>query len=112
MSTLQIPQNRNTTISIQIENGDEPYHLENGDKVVFGVKKHYNNNYYLIYAETTEEQGDTGVYTINLTAEETNIPNLYAFYDVAIIQQYGTILTVIPCTECVICPSIVKGEEE
>lgn len=97
------------TIIITDNNGDN-YTLKDGEELKFGVKQYDDETEYIIYKSLSaaDLSPDEKGYNLALTMTDTNINVGYYHYDVA-IQQNGQLTTVIPYTDFVVKPSIVRG---
>lgn len=107
-NTIYIYQSRFIPFNIEIVNDGEPYHISSGEKIAFGIKKKPNDTTYIIYKEIQQEQGNTGIYSFNLTTDETNIDCGDYHYDIAIITSDNEYLFVLESSRLCVKHSIVK----
>ena len=104
-------QNRIFSIAVQILDDDEPYKLQSGERIVFGVKKHPANSEYIISKELTSSNYDTetNVYITTLSSGEMNIDAGIYYYDVALRYPSGELEKVIGCNEFRVEDSVVRS---
>lgn len=78
------------TLKLEDNNGD-PYVLKDGEKAIFGVKKHSNENEpYMIKKVIDSTTEIEGVYPFILTADDTNISEGRYFYDLGVELEDGS----------------------
>ena len=89
---------------------DEPYTLESGDKIRFGVRNVSGGNK-LIYKELTSSDEVDGKYPLKLTPENTNInPGRY-LYDVSLQTSDGDLYDIVPADYFIVKDSVTfKGD--
>lgn len=75
--------------SIQYEDG-QPYLLQQGDVIRFGVKSAAESNNYIIFKTLTMADEENGKYPLTLTPEDTNIPAKRYFYDASLELADGS----------------------
>ena len=84
--SLKLSQGETITLTIELkdENG-EPYELEQGETIIFGVKKDITSTTYSIKKQLTVIDEETaGQYILNLSDQDTNITAGRYFFDVGI----------------------------
>ena len=102
---------RTVPLVISVEDVDgEPYTLESGDKIRFGVRNVSGGNK-LIYKELTSEDEIDGEYPLTLTPENTNItPNRY-LYDVSLQLSSGELYDIVSADYFIVKDSVTyKGD--
>ena len=73
------------------DNNGDPYVLKDGEKAIFGVKKHSNENEpYMIKKVIDSTTEIEGVYPFILTADDTNISEGRYFYDLGVELEDGS----------------------
>ena len=93
---IEIQQGRTLSVVISVEDADnEPYTLESGDKIRFGVRNVSGGNK-LIYKELTSSDEVDGTYPLELTPEDTNIVVGRYLYDVSIQLADGSLYDILP----------------
>lgn len=107
--TLTAIRGTTTEFSVTITDANgNPYTLESGDVVRFGVKAEAGDDAYLIKKEVTE--GTDGVVIFTLAPEDTIglEPGWYK-YDVG-LQAQSDYFNVIPYSRFVVAPNVTKKE--
>ena len=74
---------------------NNPYTLESGDKIRFGVRNVSGGNK-LIYKELTSADEVDGTYPLELTPEDTNITPGRYLYDISIQLADGSLYDILP----------------
>lgn len=108
---LTTQKGRTLSVVISVEDADgEPYTLESGDKIRFGVRNVSGGNK-LIYKELTSEDEIDGEYPLTLTPENTNItPNRY-LYDVSLQLSSGELYDIVSADYFIVKDSVTfKGD--
>ena len=97
-------------VAITDEEG-EPYALESGEVLRFGIKKSANDATYIKELEATSSDVDEdGAYPFALTPSDTiNLPFGTYSYDVG-LQSGSAYYNIIPASEFVIATNITKWE--
>ena len=109
---LSIYQGSTLNLTITIEGADEqPYLLQTGDKMRFGVKYIENGGSYLIYKELTSSDEVDGEYPLTLTPENTNIAVGRYLYDVSLQTSDGDLYDIVPADYFIVKDSVTfKGD--
>lgn len=118
MVNLKLPRGSTMTLLVKVRtaNGD-PYSLESGDILYFGVKRFPEHKHYVIEKTYTNADYDqtTGGYLVKITPEETQdfVFDDY-WYDVAVQLANGDFYQIIPTSPLTILKNIVAkpAEEE
>lgn len=93
---LTTQKGRTLSVVISVEDADnEPYTLESGDKIRFGVRNVSGGNK-LIYKELTSSDEVDGTYPLELTPEDTNIVVGRYLYDVSLQTSDGEMYDIVP----------------
>lgn len=109
---LSIYQGSTLNLTITIEGADEqPYLLQTGDKMRFGVKYIENGGSYLIYKELTSSDEVDGEYPLELTPEDTDISPRRYYYDVSLQLADGSLYYIVPADYFIVKKSVThKGD--
>lgn len=87
---------RTVPLVISVEDADgEPYTLESGDKIRFGVRN-VSGGSKLIYKELTSADEVDGTYPLELIPEDTNITPGRYLYDISIQLADGSLYDILP----------------
>lgn len=98
------------TLKLEDNNGD-PYVLKDGEKAIFGVKKHSDENEpYMIKKVIDSTTEIEGVYPFILTADDTDIEEGRYLYDVGIQSTDGIFQKSIRAFNFLIDKSITRKE--
>lgn len=110
---LEIVRGTTKNLFITItDNSGEYYTLQNGDKIIFGIKSHYTNSNYDIYkiADISNKQGENN-YLISLSPADTiNLEAGRYYYDVGLQTADGDYYMIIECDICCIKPAVTQKE--
>lgn len=110
---MRITTRKGGTLSITISIGDvddDPYTLESGDKIRFGVRNVSGGNK-LIYKELTSSDEVDGEYPLTLTPENTNIDVGRYLYDVSLQTSDGDLYDIVPADYFIVKDSVTfKGD--
>lgn len=97
-------------LSIEDEKGEQ-YTLQDGEKIIFGVKSNAENSDYDIVKTLTSADMVDNAYTIKLIPADTAELAFGRYYfDIGLQTADGDYYMVIPCSQCVILPAITKKE--
>lgn len=97
-----IPKNKTTK---------QPYILQAGDKIRFGVKPSFGGNYVILKKLTSADEIN-GRYPFVLTAEDTNIPAQRYYYDCSIELSDGFVFDISTPDYFIVKDSVThKGDE-
>lgn len=110
-TNLIIQRGTTKIINIVIYNDDDTiYALENGDKLIFGVKKSLSATDYAIKKVSTSDSKDGDGY--NITLEPADTQNLLGnyLYEVALQTASGEHYIVIDCSEFVVTNTLTQKE--
>ena len=83
---ISITRGRTYIFDIVVIDDDNPYVLQEGEKIIFGIKKFYTDAVYL-YKKiiTLEDSTDTGVYSLKIEPKDTQyLPCVDYCYDVGL----------------------------
>lgn len=103
---LRLPQNRYFEEVITLKDGDEPYMLITGEKIILGVKQCGKKSVYLLKKELAYSQASGG-YPMILTTAETSLPEGVYCYDVALCRNSGELEPLIDQSKLEIVRSVV-----
>lgn len=108
---LTIQKGRTLSVVISVEDADgNPYTLDSGDKIRFGVRNVSGGNK-LIYKELTSEDEVDGEYPLTLTPENTNIVVGRYLYDVSLQTSDGDLYDIVPADYFIVKDSVTfKGD--
>lgn len=110
---MKITTQKGRTISLVISVDDadnEPYTLESGDKIRFGVRNVSGGNK-LIYKELTSSDEVDGEYPLTLSPENTNIAVGRYLYDVSLQTSDGDLYDIVPADYFIVKDSVTfKGD--
>lgn len=107
---------RGTTndLSLNIENEKgEQYTLQDGEKIIFGVKENAENSDYNIVKTLTSADADVvdGICTIKLTPTDTAELSFGRYYfDIGLQTANGDYYMIVPCDEFYICKAVTQKE--
>lgn len=105
---------RGTSVSLMVQIRDEEgmlYELQEGDKLIFGVKQNPNNKSYSLKktADSTAKTDDG--YIINLAPEDTaNLPFGKYVFDVGLQTAEGNFYMVVECDSLIIDTAVTSKE--
>lgn len=110
---IKIVKNRTEFIQIYLEDASEnPYDLQEDESVVFGVKENPNDQFYVIYKKLHREDGENGVYNIEITPEDTEWMNNDVYvYDIVLFSNEQRVYTVVPISKLYLIKNVVDGGE-
>ena len=108
---ITMQKGRTLSVVISVEDADgEPYTLESGGKIRFGVRNTSGGNK-LIYKELTSEDEVDGEYPLTLTPENTNIAVGRYLYDVSLQTSDGDLYDIVPADYFIVKDSVTfKGD--
>ena len=108
---LTTQKGRTLSVVISVEDADgEPYTLESGDKIRFGVRN-VSGGSKLIYKELTSEDEVDGEYSLTLTPENTNIAVGRYLYDVSLQLSSGELYDIVSADYFIVKDSVTfKGD--
>ena len=108
---LTTQKGRTLSVVISVEDADnEPYTLESGDKIRFGVRNVSGGNK-LIYKELTSSDEVDGEYPLTLTPENTNIDVGRYLYDVSLQLSSGELYDIVSADYFIVKDSVTfKGD--
>ena len=105
---------RGTTndLSLNIENEKgEQYTLQDGEKIIFGVKENVENSDYNIVKTLTSADVVDGICTIKLTPTDTAELAFGRYYfDIGLQTATGDYYMIVPCDEFYICKAVTQKE--
>lgn len=110
---IEIQQGRTKYLTVSPKNKatKQPYVLQTGDKIRFGVKPTFGGNYVILKKLTSADEIN-GRYPFVLTAEDTNIPAQRYLYDCSIELSDGFVFDISPPDYFIIKDSVThKGDE-
>lgn len=109
--TITTQKGRTISLVISVDDADnEPYTLESGDKIRFGVRNVSGGNK-LIYKELTSSDEVDGEYPLTLTPENTNIAVGRYLYDVSLQTSDGDLYDIVPADYFIVKDSVTfKGD--
>lgn len=108
---ITIQKGRTLSVVISVEDVDgEPYTLESGDKIRFGVRNVSGGNK-LIYKELTSSDEVDGEYPLTLTPENTNIAVGRYLYDVSLQTSDGDLYDIVHADYFIVKDSVTFKEE-
>ena len=87
---IEIYQGRTLYRTIRIKADGQPYTLQSGEKILFGVKRGKWSGEYLIFKTLTSNDEIGGGYPLVLTPEDTDILTGYHKYDVGVALSDGS----------------------
>ena len=97
-------------LSIEDENGEQ-YTLQDGEKIIFGVKENAENSDYNIVKTLTSADVVDGICTIKLTPTDTAELAFGRYYfDIGLQTADGDYYMVVPCDEFCVCKAITAKE--
>lgn len=98
------------SLTIEDENG-EPYILNDGEKIIFGVKSNAENSEYNIVKILTSADVVDGAYIIKLAPEDTkNLLTERYYCDIGLQTAEGDYYMIIPCCNFYIDKAITQKE--
>lgn len=108
---ITVQKGRTLSVVISVDDADgEPYTLESGDKIRFGVRNVSGGNK-LIYKELTSSDEVDGEYPLTLTPENTNIAVGRYLYDVSLQTSDGDLYDIVPADYFIVKDSVTfKGD--
>lgn len=108
---LTIQKGRTIPMVISVEDADdEPYTLESGEKIRFGVRN-VSGGSKLIYKELTSADEVDGTYPLELTPEDTNIAVGRYLYDVSLQLSSGELYDIVSADYFIVKDSVTfKGD--
>ena len=109
--TITVQKGRTLSVVISVDDADgEPYTLESGDKIRFGVRNVSGGNK-LIYKELTSSDEVDGKYPLELTPEDTAIvPGRY-LYDVSLQTSNGELYDIVSADYFIVKDAVThKGD--
>lgn len=109
--TITTQKGRTISLVISVDDADnEPYTLESGDKIRFGVRNVSGGNK-LIYKELTSSDEVDGKYPLELTPEDTAIAPGRYLYDVSLQTSDGDLYDIVPADYFIVKDSVTfKGD--
>ncbi len=110
---LKVTQERIFQTGIRIRDGEEYYHLNEQEKLHFGVKKMAYQSEYLIHKVLTEDDYDAEAdsYVLALHMDELKLPAGDYVYDVALEYGDGELEKIIGCSPFVVEKSVVRNAD-
>lgn len=103
---LKIQQGRTVDLTIAIETADgEPYTLQTGDTIRFGVRPCFGGNKIIFKTLTSSDEVD-GEYPLTLAPEDTNIAPQRYFYDVSLQLADGSLYDIVPADYFIVKDSV------
>jgi hypothetical protein len=110
---LKIQQGRTVDLVIAVETSEgEPYTLQTGDTIRFGVRPCFGGNKVIFKTLTSADEVD-GEYPLTLAPEDTNITPQRYLYDVSLQLADGSLYDIMPTDYFVVKGSTTfKGESE
>ena len=108
---LTTQKGRTLSVVISVEDADgEPYTLESGDKIRFGVMN-VSGGSKLIYKELTSADEVDGEYPLELIPEDTNIAVGRYLYDVSLQLSSGELYDIVSADYFIVKDSVTfKGD--
>ena len=108
---LTTQKGRTLSVVISVEDADnEPYTLESGDKIRFGVRN-VSGGSKLVYKELTSSDEVDGEYPLTLTPENTNIAVGRYLYDVSLQLSSGELYDIVSADYFIVKDSVTfKGD--
>lgn len=98
------------SLSIEDENGEQ-YTLQDGEKIIFGVKSNAENSDYDIVKTLTSADMVDNAYTIKLIPDDTlGLPFGQYYFDIGLQTADGDYYMVVPCDEFCVCKAITAKE--
>lgn len=98
------------SLTIEDENGEQ-YTLQDGEKIIFGVKENAENSDYNIVKTLTSADVVDGIYTIKLTPTDTSELSFGRYYfDIGLQTANGDYYMIVPCDEFCVCKAITAKE--
>lgn len=108
---IEVYQKNTLYITVTLtDNNDNNYHLENGDKLIFGVKKIQSNPNYTIKKVLTLADEINDGYTFCLTADNMSISPGRYIYDIALQFADGDFKTIVHPSRFVVI-GVICGKE-
>ena len=107
---LLIPQGNDFFAEIELtdENG-EPYLIDEGDKIIFGVKADTGNDDEFIFKkELTAADEINGKYPFTLDAESMDIQTGRYNYGVSVYTKDGKLLSAVSCCDFNVTRAVVR----
>ena len=93
---LELYQGNSVYITVLLtDENDNPYQLETGDKLIFGVKRNKNSSSFVIKKTLTSADELNGQYTFSFTPEDMSISPCRYYYDVGLQFSDGGFKTVV-----------------
>ena len=111
-TNINIIRGTTNAFGVRIESSDgEPYMLQSGEKIIFGVKLNTENSDYDIVKTVTVADYTDGAYNINLAPEDTAGLNFGRYYyDVGVQTADGDYYMIIPCSEFNVLENVTERE--
>ena len=98
------------SLTIEDENG-EPYTLNGGEKIIFGVKQNAENSDYDIVKTLASEDTANGAYIIKLEPENTSeLPFGRYHCDIGLQTAEGDYYMIVPCCDFYIDKAVTQKE--
>jgi hypothetical protein len=92
---VEIVRGTTNTFEITVTNANgEPYILGSGEKLLFGVKKNHTDENY-IFVKTIRLCDESGVYTVTINPEDTEICDCCKYYYDVSVQSGDNFFNVI-----------------
>ena len=89
----------------------EQYTLQDGEKIIFGVKENAENSDYNIVKMLTSADVVDGICTIKLTPTDTAELSFGRYYfDIGLQTANGDYYMIVPCDEFYICKAVTQKE--
>lgn len=108
--TVQRGRTKYLTISVRVYD-NEPYILQTGDVIRFGVKPQFGSNYVILKKLTSADEIN-GKYPLVLTPEDMDIPARRYFYDVSLELADGSCHPIMESEYFIVTESVtMKGDE-
>lgn len=98
------------SLNIEDENGEQ-YTLQDGEKIIFGVKSNAENSDYDIVKTLTSADMVDNAYTIKLIPDDTlGLPFGRYYFDIGLQTADGDYYMIVPCDEFCVCKAITAKE--
>lgn len=110
---IEIQQGRTKYLTVSPKNKatKQPYVLQTGDKIRFGVKPIFGGNYVILKKLTSADEIN-GKYPFVLTPEDTNLFAQRYYYDCSVELADGSVFDISPPDYFIIKDSVThKGDE-
>ena len=111
MDRIEVNQNRGYYRAVDKGVNGPLGELDEGEKIIFGVKNPANRNRYLIRKELTNADYSAAMrgFLLELSSSDTDIPPGVYCYDIALKKASGELEPIVEESEFVVKPSTVRG---